>query len=590
MTGMFGRFAHIARFRGAALIGMMIVAGCSTLPAQQSRTSLPLEQDRSGIIPATAEGSFLAGHVAQSIGDWDAAAALMEDALHRDKGNNALQKRAFLLALGAGNNQKALDLARQLQQSGQKPLHLSQMLLIADAVKKADYTGAHKILNQIDKDGVGVFINPAIEAWLLVAEGKDVDGLAMLDKLKPYGGFDAFITLHRGLMLEYRGQIKPAQDAFEKARGLSNTLRTVHALAGFYARHDMRDKALELYKAFGDGDKGETLLTTGYRRLLAGGKAPAALAGPAEGIAAALFDLASVLQNETSNEATLLYTQAALDIQPDFPLAQLLLGDLLFFLDRSDEARQTYEKINPASDIHLAVQLRLSSLFEHEKKYPEAIAAVIAVLPDYDDLASLHARVGDLYRAQEKFVLAIDAYNAALARIGKVEARHWPLFYARGISYERLKKWPEAEADLKRALELSPDQPAVLNYLGYTWADQGNNLEKARDMIAKAVQLKPDDGYITDSLGWVLYRMKDYANSVTILERAVALVPVDQVVNDHLGDALWHVGRKMEAVYQWQRALTMGDDRKIIDRIKDKLESGLDVVERRELRDGLTIH
>jgi tetratricopeptide (TPR) repeat protein len=580
-------FGVIRPMMRGAVVMLVLLSGCNTISKNSASVGLPLGNNRSGIIPATAEGSYLAGHVAQGLGDWSAAATLMGDALSRDQNNPALQKRTFLLALGAGDNQRALEMARTLQSPDHKPLHLSQMLLIADAVKKNDYAAAHQILSTIDKDGVGIFINPAINAWLQVADGKDQEALDQLDKLKSFGGFEAFIALHRAMIFEYRGQNDLARQEFEKARSLSNTLRTVHALAGFYARHDDRPKALELYRAYGNGEKGDILLTSGYQRLLAGGAAPAAMPSPAQGVAASLFDLASVLQNETSNEATMLYTQAALSIAPNFPLAQLLLGDLLTVMERPEEAEQAYRGISTDSDIALAAQFRLASLLEREKKVDQAIAELEKMLPQYSNLSNLHARIADLYRSIEKFEPAITGYDAALALVTDVQARHWPLFYARGICFERLKRWPEAEADLQRALALSPDQPLVLNYLGYTWADQGVKLDKARDMIAKAVELRPDDGYITDSLGWVLYRMGDFAKAAEVMERAVSLVPLDQVVNDHLGDVLWKVGRKVEAGYQWKRAIDMGDDEKIIKRIRDKLKRGLDAVERDEKRNGI---
>ena len=161
------------------------------------------------------------------------------------------------------------------------------------------------------------------------------------------------------------------------------------------------------------------------------------------------------------------------------------------------------------------------------------------------------------------------------SRIETVEYRHWRLFYVRGIAFERLGEWPKAEADFKRALELEPDQPLVLNYLGYTWVEQGRNLDEARTMIEKAVELRPDDGYIVDSLGWVAYRLGDFEEAVHQLERAVELVAGDPIINDHLGDAYWQVGRLHEARFQWQRVLTLDPEDDLADQVRRKIADGL---------------
>jgi tetratricopeptide (TPR) repeat protein len=183
--------------------------------------------------------------------------------------------------------------------------------------------------------------------------------------------------------------------------------------------------------------------------------------------------------------------------------------------------------------------------------------------------------LGDLYRAAKRYADAADAYGAALARIPKLEDRHWSIYYARAVAYDKLDRWPEAEADLKKALELSPDQGYVLNYLAYSWVDRGMNLDKAKAMIQRAVELRPTDGYIVDSLGWVLYRLGDYGGAVQNLERAVELKPADPTINDHLGDAFWQAGRLLEARFQWQRALKSAEDDKQAQEIQAKLDKGL---------------
>ena len=180
--------------------------------------------------------------------------------------------------------------------------------------------------------------------------------------------------------------------------------------------------------------------------------------------------------------------------------------------------------------------------------------------------------LGNILRSHERYEEARDYYTRALALIPKPTKENWTLFYSRGVCNERLKDWPGAEADFKEALVLSPDESLVLNYLGYSWVDQGSNLKQAMDYIRKAVKLKPDDGYYVDSLGWAYFRLGNLPAAVENLERAVELKPDDPIINDHLGDAYWKVGRTLEAKYQWQQALTLKPEDDQIVTLKKKIE------------------
>jgi len=172
----------------------------------------------------------------------------------------------------------------------------------------------------------------------------------------------------------------------------------------------------------------------------------------------------------------------------------------------------------------------------------------------------------------------VTAYDEAIGRAAAAGLpERWALFYDRGVARERSGQWERAEADLLHALEMKPDQPLVLNYLGYSWIDRGENLERGLKMIEKAVELRPEDGYIVDSLGWAHYRMGDYAAAADYLEKATELVPEDPTINDHLGDAYWQTGRLVEARYQWRRALQFGPQESEVKPIEAKLENGLNL-------------
>jgi tetratricopeptide (TPR) repeat protein len=188
---------------------------------------------------------------------------------------------------------------------------------------------------------------------------------------------------------------------------------------------------------------------------------------------------------------------------------------------------------------------------EAETAFKKAIAA------NPDDIQS-YISYGNMLRGRERFAEAADAYSRAIDHLGMPATADWSIFYYRGISHERTKKWPAAEADFKKALELSPDQPLVLNYLGYSWVDMGQNLDEGLAMINKAVELRPNDGFIVDSLGWAHYRLGQYDEAVDDLERAIGLKPEDPTINDHLGDAYWKAGRKLEAQFQWRHARDFG--------------------------------
>jgi len=187
----------------------------------------------------------------------------------------------------------------------------------------------------------------------------------------------------------------------------------------------------------------------------------------------------------------------------------------------------------------------------------------------------IYNAIAGLMRRHKRFAESIDYYSKIISEIKNPRKRDWTYWYARGTSYERISKWPEAERDLLKAMELHPDQPLILNYLGYSWVDQNKNLDRGLELITRAVQLKPDDGYIVDSLGWAYYRLGRYREAVEHLEQAVELRPSDPILNDHLGDALWRVNRKREARFQWQWALTLDPAKKSIEAIRKKLLVGL---------------
>jgi tetratricopeptide (TPR) repeat protein len=220
-------------------------------------------------------------------------------------------------------------------------------------------------------------------------------------------------------------------------------------------------------------------------------------------------------------------------------------------------------------------RLRASVLLAASGDVDAATRRLEAMAQERPDRPDALIALGDVLRSAERYNESAAAYDRALARIPQLQERHWSILYSRGMALERAKQWPRAEADFLKALELSPDQPYLLNYLAYSWTEQGTNLQRAQSMLERALKLRPKDAQIIDSMGWVLYRLGHYDNAVKHLEQAVELKPQDAVINDHLGDAYWRVGRFSEARYQWQRALRMNPEPDLIASLESKLQNGL---------------
>ncbi|MDH3335981.1 MAG: tetratricopeptide repeat protein, partial [Rhodospirillaceae bacterium] len=362
-------------------------------------------------------------------------------------------------------------------------------------------------------------------------------------------------------------------DAVIKEAGLS--LRLAQHFGGMLERSGKTTRALEIYTKYDAIDEGYGTLDAAKKRMKSGIKPKPEINTPARGAAEALFGLASSLSGQGATESAMVLAQLALYLRPDFPAAISVVGGILESYQRYDDANNVYKKIPRTSIMYRQAKLRIAANLERLEQVDAAIKMLKEISAENKSDSLALVELGDVLRRAERFKDAATAYSQALGRISKIENHHWGIFYSRGISFERSNNWEKAEDDFLTALKMEPDQPFVLNYLGYSWIEKKLNLEKAISMIQKAVDLRPRDGYIVDSLGWGLYHLGDFTTAVKKLERAVLLRPEDPIINDHLGDALWQVGRLREARFQWERALTLEPEEKDIEKIKEKLKSGL---------------
>jgi tetratricopeptide (TPR) repeat protein len=526
--------------------------------------------------PGTLLGNYLSGRVARGDHDTAAAAEFYSKALAEDPTNELILEQAFLLETAAADWTSAVKLAHELVKV--EPSHrIAQFLLGCEAFKRGDYKEAEEHFAAARQGPIADLTSILARAWVQQAAGKTDQALATLDSLSDADWAQFYQRYHRALIADVAGRREVARVAFAQAfKKNPSTLRVADA----YVRHALnahnRKLARQTLKTHIAKSAQHPLSTALMNDINTGKTPPLLVTNPNDGLAEVFYGIGDALAGEGGLDMGIIFLQFAIYLEPNFPLAQVALAEAYDSAKRYDLELAALDNIEEGSPIWLNVQIQKALALNALEKVDESKALLEKIIAkNPKDIRPLDA-LGNILRSHERYAEARDAYARAIALLDKPTKQNWTLFYARGVCNERLKEWPAAEADLKRALELSPEESPVLNYLGYTWIDQSQNLKTAMDYIRKAVKLKPDDGYYIDSLGWAYYRMGNIQSAVENLERAVELRPDDPVINDHLGDAYWRIGRKLEAKYQWQQSLTLKPDKDLISTLEKKLKVGLD--------------
>ncbi len=522
-------------------------------------------------------GSYLAGRFARTEHDPERAAEFYKAALERDRNDDVLLEHTFQMELASGHFDRAQALAERLVVS-QPANRMAQTLLALTAFKKQDYTTADAHMKAAGEGPIGELTAAIGRAWIKTAAGNLQGALDIIDTPKQAEWAQFYLYYHRGLIADLGGHFNEARSAFEKVFKQDNkTLRTALAYSHSAANAGDTTLAKSILKEHLDRQQGDghPLARDLRDRINAGDRVGLLVKTPADGMAEVFYGLGEALTGEGGVNLGIVYLQLALYVEPDHAFALAALSNTFESLKKFQAANDTYDRIPRGTALQSSIDIRKAFNFNSLDKVDEAHALLQSVAKaEPKDVRPLEA-IGNIMRARKRYDEAVAAYTKAIGLIPKLEKRHWAYFYSRGTCHERLKNWPAAEADLQKALTLFPDQPLVLNYLGYSWIDQGLNLTQGLGLIEKAVSLRPDDGYIVDSLGWAYFRLGDFKEAVKYLERAVELRPDDPTLNDHLGDALWRVGRLTEARFQWDQALSLKPEPEDIDKIKDKLEKGL---------------
>ena len=564
-----------AAFIRAAATAAVLAAGLSPAPVRAAGEAASQNYTDTIDAGSSLAGNYLSAWVAGASRDTSAAAFFYREALRDDSRSPELTERAFIALLVEGAYPEAAKLAERIV--ARQPANVpAQLVLAVRDLKAKQYSKARQRFTRGGKNRADDLTGTLLSAWSYLGAGNAKKAIETIDGMKGAEGLGVFRDYHAGLIADVAGNVPEAEKRLKAAyEAESRTLRMVDVYGRFLARRGKIDEAKKVYAAFDKLLPRHPVIVDAMAKLDAGKPLESAIPTVAAGASEVLYGLGAAGNRQGDELAGMIYLRLALWLDSSNVLTTITLADIYDRLKQLERANDTYETVPASSPMRRSSDIQIALNLEQLERRPEAVEhlqKILATTPkDFDTLSAL----GNVYRSRKDFDKAVDAYTRAISVLDKVEQSHWSVFYFRGIAYERTKQWPKAEADFRKALELYPDQPLVLNYLGYSWADQHMNIDEAFKMLKRAVEQRPTDGYIVDSLGWAYYRLGRYDEALRFLEKAVELKPADPVINDHLGDVYWKVGRRLEATFQWNHARDLKPEPEDLPKILEKIEKGM---------------
>ncbi|MER8805281.1 tetratricopeptide repeat protein [Mesorhizobium australicum] len=567
--------------RARWLTRLAIVTGVaiSALPAYAKQSTEPVKI-------SSFSGAYLAARIAEGDNDLDSAIAYYKQALAFNPGDTALQQSLMLSLIAQGRFDESLVYADKLKEVPDVE-RFSRLALAVDTFHKKDFTKAQYWLKLSLESDLDRLISGVMSGWAEQGAGQASEAMASIDKLQGPDWFGLFKSFHRALIADASGMPEKAeaiyaatmQDTTAGGAAPETWMRNAQAYASFLARKGDKAKAMSVLDQAEAFSPGKLEIVALRDRISNGDKIAPFVSGPSDGASEILLDLATALNRGGGEPFVRLYLQYALALKPDSDAALVQLAAVAEQLKNGEGAIALYRRIPDSSPLKEISDLQLGLNLADLDRHDEAITHLKAFVEAHPNDMRAYLALGGVYSSKDDFRSAANLYDKAVEVLKTPTAANWNIFYQRGIAYERLKEWPKAEPNFRKALELQPDQPQVLNYLGYSWVDMNTNLKEGLEMIQKAVDLRPSDGYIVDSLGWAYFRLGRFDDAVREMERAVSLKPEDPVLNDHLGDAYWRVGRKLEATFQWNQARDLKPDPDVLATLQQKLMKGLPPIE-----------
>lgn len=561
----------------AVTISFLAFNSCSNLYRQEAQTSMQASN-----IPANSYGSYLAGRIAHYRQDFDAAAEYYMKTAQKDHSNPALLNKTYLMLASQGRISEAAKFAKIAQNNGEKNEFIT-VILAADSFKQNDYKSSLKEISKSTSPLYKKLISPFINAWSYAGLNQYDKAVAALSKIQNEPGMETLYHFHTGMINDYFDKPEIARKHYEKIvtdKNLDLSVRTLEVICNFYIRNGEKEKASAISGKFAKTVPPVVILQNLDKQIKNANPASteALISSPQAGLSEAFFNISAIVKHNTEVlDLAHIFVRMAIYENPHNDLARILLANILEMREMYKDAISIYDEIKSTSTAYYIAQYKKAEDLRNLDDYKGSELLLKSLILDYpNDYQSL-LDLGDTLRIQEKYKEALKYYNQVIDQYKGIAGGMWQVYYALGITYERLGNWNKAEEMLNKALELNPNNLLVLNYLGYSWLQQNKHQEKAFEYIVSAYNQAPYNSSIIDSLGWAFYRLGMYDYAVTFLEKATDSEPSNAVINDHLGDAYWQSGRKNEARFQWNHALTLKDDSGEINKkiLTDKVKNGM---------------
>ena len=514
-------------------------------------------------------GSFLSSKFARSVTDIDKAAYYAQYSYSQNTASSGLGISAIEALLANGQVKEAIPIGIKIS-NGLPEITLAQYLKVLDSLDSNNFNKTLELLLKVSPNGIDTYILPILQTWAAAGSNQQTGGLKIIKDQAERGVLEPIYDYHSALINEFIGNKDAAKINYSNILKKSNNANAQVYLsaAEFFKRNNnqgLLDKTiakLERLKPYSN----ELFL------LKNSNVSPSKkINNVKDGIAEIFLNSAEILFNEGLDRQALIYGQIALYLSPNLDSASYLLGKIFRSINNNERAVKYLKNVKDNSSIFYDAKITYAEIIYDIEGTEKSFAILNKLHKLHPENINLSRSIAELFYKSENFDKSIEYYDLIFSKIEKIEFKHWPLFYSSGIALERGKKWERAEKQFLMALKFVPDNPQVLNYLGYSWIDQGININAAMDMIVKAAEQRPSDGYIIDSLGWAFYQIGQYEEAVIKLEKAVELTS-DSIIIDHLGDALFYSGRKIEAVFQWKRALEFDPTEEMINKVKEKIE------------------